>query len=187
MIKFVVTKQKIMKGIKFLLAAVVILFSSAFTVINAVSWQVKDDSYAVKFDTKGASGIIKGLTGTINFDETKLPQSGFDVTIDVNTLSTGNGMKNHHAKSESFFNAEKYPLIHFVSSKIEKTAAGYQVTGKLTIKATTKDVAIPFTFEGSGNEGTFKGNFEINRTDYDLVRNGVGEVVKIELVIPVKK
>jgi polyisoprenoid-binding protein YceI len=187
MIKFVVTKSNIMKGIKFLLAAAVILVGSAFTVMNAVSWQVNDDSYAVKFDTKGASGIIKGLKGAINFDEANLPGSGFDVTIDVNTLSTGNGMKNHHAKSESFFDAGKYPLIHFVSSKIEKTTDGYLATGKLTIKETTKNVTIPFTFEGSGNEGTFKGNFEINRTDYDLIRNGVGETVKIELVIPVKK
>jgi polyisoprenoid-binding protein YceI len=176
-----------MKGIKFLLVAAVILVSSAFTVINAVSWQVNDDSYAVKFDTKGASGIIKGLKGTIIFDKANLAQSGFDVTVDVNTLSTGNGMKNHHAKGEDFFNAEKYPLIHFVSSKIEKSAAGYQVTGKLTIKETTKDISIPFTFEGTGNDGTFTGNFDINRTDYGLIRNGVGEVVKIELVIPVKK
>ena len=68
-------------------------------------------------------------------------------------------------KAKAFFDAEKYPLIHFVSYKIEKTTTGYVATGKLTIKETTKDVAIPFTFEGSSNEGTFKGNFEINRTD----------------------
>lgn len=176
-----------MKGKDFLYAAAIILVSSAFTVINSVSWQVNDDSYAVKFDTKAASGIIKGLKGTINFDEANLPASGFDVTVDVNTLSTGNGMKNHHAKSEGFFDAEKYPLIHFVTSKIEKTKDGYLATGKLTIKETTKDITIPFTFAGSGNEGTFKGDFDINRTDYGLIRSGVGEVVKVELDIPVKK
>ncbi len=176
-----------MKATKFFVLAAMLLAGSAFTAINATSWQVKEDSYSVKFDTKGASGIMKGFKGTINFDANNLPQSNFDVSVDVNTINTGNGMKNRHAKGEDFFNAEKYPYIQFTSSKMEKTATGFIATGKLKIKETVKDVSIPFTFAGAGNEGTFKGNFEINRTDFKLERRGVGETVAIELVIPVKK
>jgi polyisoprenoid-binding protein YceI len=96
-------------------------------------------------------------------------------------------LKNKHALAEGFFNGEKYPTIKFQSIKIEKTASAYQVVGNLTIKETTKNISIPFAFENKGNEGNFKGNFTINRTEYNLKKWGVGEVIKIELVIPVKK
>ena len=173
---------------KFLAVVAFIVVGSAFTVIISTNWAVKEEAYAVKFDTRWASGTFKGLKGAINFDATNLPKSGFDVTVDVSTISTGNGLKNSHAKSEGFFNAAKFPTIQFTSSKIEKTGTGFQATGKLRIKDVTKDVLMPFTFVKSGdNEGTFKSNFEINRLDYGLERKMVGEIVKIELLIPVKK
>ena len=132
--------------IPLLLLIVITLTASAFTAITVINWQIKDDTYSVKFDTKGASGIFKGLKGTIDFAETDLQRSNFNVTIDVNTINTGNGMKNIHAKGEGFFNAEKYPTIQFQSLKIEKTATGFLTTGNLRIKDITKKITFQFTF-----------------------------------------
>jgi polyisoprenoid-binding protein YceI len=176
-----------MKNKILLITAITFLVCSAFTLFMAINWQIKEKEYAIKFDTRGATGTMTGLKGSINFDEKNLNQSGFDVSIDVNSINTGGSLKNKHALAEGFFNGEKYPLIKFQSIKIEKTASAYQVVGNLTIKQTTKNISIPFTFENYGNEGKFKGNFTINRSDYNLNKWGVGEVVKIELVIPVKK
>jgi polyisoprenoid-binding protein YceI len=59
----------------------------------------------------------------------------------------------------------------------------------LTIKNKTKSVKVPFTFTESGNEGTFKGDFTIDRTEF-----GVGEAsrllssdAKISIKLNVKK
>lgn len=105
----------------------------------------------------------------------------------MTTLDTGNGLKNHHAKAEGFFDAAHYPFIKFTSSKIVKTAAGFTSTGELTIKDITKPLTIPFTFEQTGGAGTFKGHFSVSREDFNLHKWGVGEVVDLELVIPVRK
>lgn len=156
-------------------------------VFAAISWKPVEGEYAIKFSTKRASGTIGGLKGKIDFDTKNIAASKFDVTVDINTLDLGSGLKTKHAKDENFFNAEKYQTIGFKSGEIKKSGDTYVVEGTLTIKATSKKVSIPFTFVENTNSATFKGNFKINRLDYDLQRKGVGEVVDIELLIPVKK
>lgn len=143
--------------------------------------------YAIKFSTQRASGTIGGLKGLIDFDPGKPADSRFDVTVDLSTLDMGFGLKTKHAKQENFFYAEKYPLIRFKSTEISRQGTQYHTRGELTIKGITRPVTIPFTFTGKDLEGEFKGSFEINRKDFNLERKGVGEVVKIELNIPVKK
>lgn len=163
------------------------LFAPAFTLINSVNWKVKEKDYTIEFSTSGAKGIIKGLKGTIDFDKSNPTSSSFDVTVDVNSLNTGNGLKNRHAKGESFLNAVKYPVIRFTASEIAQSSTGFIAKGKLTIKGISRDLTIPFTFDTSGNEGVFKGTFEFNRKDYELERFGIGEIITVKLSIPVNK
>jgi len=176
-----------MKRQTLLLLTLPTLVGSALALAPAPQWRVQPDAYSIKFDTRGASGTIRGLKGSIAFDAANLPASSFAVSVDVNTLDTGNGLKNRHAKAEGFFDAAHYPLIQYTSSKVEKTAKGFTSTGQLKIKGVSKPVVIPFTFEQNGGTGTFKGHFQVNREDFNLHKFGVGEIVDLELVVPVKK
>lgn len=155
----------------------------SFTAVN--NWKVSDGDYTIKFSTSGVSGTFQGLKGLIRFDESELNDAKFDVTIDVETIKTGIGWRDSHAKNENFFDVDRYPTIHFTSTTFEKSNGGYLVTGNLKIKEVTKVVSIPFTFHKTGNQGVFEGQFEINRKDYNLERRLVGEIVKIDLKIPV--
>jgi polyisoprenoid-binding protein YceI len=159
---------------------------SAYAAMLLTNWQIADEAYAITFKTKGVKGSFKGLKGTIHFAEDNPAQSGFDVTVDVNTIDTGIGLKNKHALADDFFDAKHYPLIHFSSSDIIKSDSGFVVTGPLTIKDVTKDISFPFSFERAGHTGVFKGAFEINRKDYNLNKKGIGEIIKIDLNVPVK-
>jgi polyisoprenoid-binding protein YceI len=176
-----------MKKTAYLFLAVFFLIASAFVFLN--DWQIKEDGCIIKFDTKKASGTIGGLKGKIQFDKSNLTKSSFDVTVDVNTLNTGNNLKNQHAKAKDFLNVEQYPTIRFVSDKIDKIENGYQVLGKLTIKEVSKEVAIPFTFkeEKENTEACFEGKFEINTEDFKLKKKGVGGKMTIVLKVPVKQ
>ncbi|MNE63496.1 hypothetical protein D3C80_1588510 [compost metagenome] len=111
------------------------------------------------------------------------------MTIDVNSINTGNGLQNKHAAGDEWFNAEKYPNIKFTSSSFEKTTTGYSVKGKLQVKDVTKDVTIPFTFTKSGNKGKFVATFTIDRSAYNVGKSGgdVGNNIKITATIPVTK
>lgn len=152
-----------MKKIFYPIAGIALIISSAFTMIAAQDWKISD-SYSVKFEGGDPSGEFRGLKGTINFDPADLAGSKFDASIDISSINTGNGMKNTHAKSEKWFDAEKYPVIKFTSSAISKSASGYDAKGTMEMHGVKKEVSIPFTFDNN----TFASTFEVNRLDYNV-------------------
>ncbi len=174
-----------MKKLIYPFAAVVLIIGSAFTIFKGQDWKIADTSF-VKFDGGDPSGQFGGIKGTISFDPNDLANSKFDATIDVTTINTGNGMKNTHAKSEKWFDAEKYPTIEFTSSAITKTADGYEAKGILSMHGVQKEVVIPFTFQ----DNTFKGTLTVNRLDYNIntaePNHGAGSF-KVDISVPVTK
>ncbi|MDP5139092.1 MAG: YceI family protein, partial [Spirosomaceae bacterium] len=114
--------------------------------------------------------------------ENDLANSKFAVSLDVASINTGNGMKNKHAKSDKWFDAEKYPKITFTSNKFTKTAAGYSVEGTLDLHGVKKPVSIPFTFANN----TFKGSLKVNRMDYGVgTMEGMSKKVSNEIVVDI--
>jgi polyisoprenoid-binding protein YceI len=165
--------------------AIVLTIGSAFTALKTQDWKIADN-YSIKFDGGDPSGQFGGLKGTISFDPNDLANSKFDATIDVSTINTGNGMKNTHAKSEKWFDADKYPTIQFTSSAITKSASGYEAKGTLSMHGVQKEVAIPFTFD----DNIFKGVMTVNRLDYNIntaePAHGAS-TFKVEITVPVTK
>ena len=174
-----------MKKLIYPMAALALLAASAFTVVKSQDWKI-NDTYSIKFDGGDPSGEFKGLKGTVKFDPADLPGSKFDASIDVASINTGNGMKNTHAKSEKWFDADKYPLIKFTSSSITKTATGYAAAGTLEMHGVQKPATIPFTFDNN----TFTGSFEVNRMDFNIntaePAHG-GSKFKVDITVPVTK
>ena len=178
-----------MKRLNYLFAAFAIISVSAFSVIKSQDWKISED-YSIKFTSKDPSGVFRGLKGNVSFDEKNLATSKFDVTIDVASINTGNGMKNTHAKSDKWFDAEKYPVIKFTSSEITSTANGYQAKGTLEIHGVKKDIVLPFTFQKTDNGGVFNSSFDINRLDYNINTaepNHGASVVTVDISVPVTK
>ena len=78
-------------------------------------------------------------------------------------------------------NAEKFPDIRFVSSKIEQTSPQhFRVTGSLELHGVKKEI----TFEMTGGPQEYKGNAKLKQTDFGIepVSAGGGTVkVKDEI------
>ena len=178
-----------MKKLVYPIAAFILMAGSAFTIIRSQNWNISED-YSIKFTSDDPSGVFRGLKGTVLFDEKDLASSKFDVTVDVNTINTGNGMKNGHAKSEKWFDAEKYPLISFTSSAITRTASGYEAKGVLEMHGVKKDFTIPFTFSNTATGGVFNASFNVNRLDFNIntaePAHGASEL-KVDISVPVTK
>lgn len=176
-----------MTQFNFLGMILAIVTLSAFTVNNSTSWQIAD-GYSIKFEGTDAEGIFKSMEGDIQFDENNLEAAIFSTTIDVASINTGNGMKNKHAVSKKWFDAETYPSITFNSSKFNKTDMGYEVAGTIEIHGTQKEITIPFTF----TDNTFKGSFSVNRLDFGVgtmkgMSKKVSNEIKLEITVPVTK
>lgn len=176
-----------MKKAFYPVAALLIVLASAFTFIPTQEYKISE-GYAVKFEGSGASGIFKTLKGDVSFDEKNPAAAKFNVSIDVASINTGNGLKNTHAKGDKWFDAKKYPSITFVSKEVTKTSNGYSAKGTLEMHGVKKEFTIPFTFAKTATGGTFNGKFNVNRTDFNIGTPGgkVDDVFKLDVTVPVK-
>ena len=133
-------------------------------------------------------GGFSGIQGTVVYDPDDLNASSVDVTIDTNTLSTGDATRDSHVKSAEFLEVEKYPTITFKSKKIAKDGDGLKVTGDLTIHGVTKEVVL--NVEGPSEEqkdpwGNIRvgasATTKIKRSDFGLTWNAALETGGIML------
>lgn len=172
-----------MKKLTYTLAIGATMLLSAFTAYTSTNWKIAD-GYSIKFTSDDPSGVFTSLKGDIVFDANNLATSKFDVTVDASSINCGNGMKNSKAKGSQYFNVDVYPTIKYTSTKITKTATGYEASGTLTMHGVQKPVTIPFTFSNN----TFTGSFSVNRLDYGVGGEGhAASVLKIDVSVPVKQ
>lgn len=176
-----------MKLIKHVLLAGSILILSAFTINTSLNWTISEN-YEIKFSGTHAEGIFKDLTGSVQFDAANPEKSSFSFKVSVNSINTGNGMKNKHAVSKKWFDANNYPFITFESSSVSKTENNYKVTGTMNIHGVSKEMTIPFSFNGK----EFSSKFSINRMDFGVgtmkgMSKKVSNEIKLDVSIPVTK
>jgi polyisoprenoid-binding protein YceI len=149
--------------------------------------------------------VVAEVTGGFNefdvtFETTKEDFSDANITASIRTASidTENEKRDGHLRADDFLNAEKFPLITFKSTGIEKTGDGrFNVTGDLTIRDVTKPVVLDMQFKGTikdpwgGTRAGFRATTTINRFDYGVkwdaaVESGglvAGKDVEITLLI----
>lgn len=128
--------------------------------------KIKGSSVTFRIRNAGiwVDGSFGKVSGTIKFDERSSANS-IDASVDASSVNTKNEKRDHHLKSDDFFDVQKAPLIHIVSQKISaKSDGSWEGDFKITIRATTKDVKIPFTYKN----GTFSATLTINRRDYGV-------------------
>lgn len=173
-----------MKKSIIIIALGVLFLSSAFTMLST-NWNVANENYSVKFTSKKFDGAFKGLKANLIFNENDLAASKLVASIDASTVSTGNGLRDKHARQG--LDAEKFPTIKFESESIVKGPNGYIALGKLYIKDVIKAIKIPFTFSQTPTGGVFDGGFAIKPEEYNVTKMGTPKELTIQLNIPVNK
>jgi polyisoprenoid-binding protein YceI len=122
-------------------------------------------------------GSFEEFAGTAHLDGNDPAKSTAQVTLQVKSISTGNGQRDEHLRTNDFFDAPTYPEITFTSTGVTVDGDDYTLTGDLTIKGVTKPVTIDFEYTGSavdpyGNLRVgFEGKAVINRSDWGVSWN----------------
>jgi polyisoprenoid-binding protein YceI len=160
----------------------------------AQEYKPVDEGSAVTFEIKNfgfnSKGSFTGLEGKIIFDPKDASKASFDVSIKAASINTDNNSRDNHLKKESYFDVEKYPRIRFVSTSLSgpDKSGHYTISGKLTIKNTTKDIYFSCIATPMGNDYIFKGDFTINRRDYEVGGSStLSNNVNISLTVLAKK
>ncbi len=127
-------------------------------------------------------GRFRTLRGTIELDEQEPERSSVEAEIETASIDTGVEQRDAHLRSDDFFSAERFPLIAFRSTCVERVDDDrWRVIGDLTIRDITKEVVLDTELEGEGidaygqRRAAFTATTTINRRDFGLNWNGVIE------------
>ena len=134
-------------------------------------------------------GKFTDYEGAINLDENTPDQSSTEITIKTASLDLDDDKWNEHMKGKDFFDVEKFPVMTFKSTKIEKTGDHTaNLTGDLTLLGVTKPVTLAVVHNKTGKHPMkdvratgFSATGTIKRSDFGM-KYGlpmVGDDVKI--------
>ena len=163
-------------------------------------WRIDGSHSAANFSVRHlmvstVRGQLGRITGTLEYDGKDVNSIKADVSIDVNAISTQNGGRDKHLRSDDFFDVANHPNITFKSKRVE--AAGdsrFKLIGDLTIRGTTKEVALdvegpsPVVKTQRGIATGATATTRIKRLEYGLKYNNMveaGPVVSDEVTITI--
>lgn len=145
--------------------------------------QIKSAEISFLFVNDDVEGTLSEFNSNSSIDFENLENSKIEGTVDVETISTGNSIRNWSLRRKKYFNASDYPKIKFASKTIRKEGDAILVTGSLTIKETTKSV----TFKFERKEKKLIGKTSLYSSDYgvsiksDRKKNKVNVKITLQL------
>jgi polyisoprenoid-binding protein YceI len=153
--------------------------------------------------------MISSVSGSLKNFDVKVETTGDDlstakiqVKADMNSIYTNNAQRDEHLRNADFFEVEKYPVLEFHSTKVEKLDDdNYAVYGALTMKGIAKPVTLHVEYSGvtrdpwGGQRAGFVITGKINRSEWGILFNAaletggfvLGEEVKISSEIQLVK
>jgi hypothetical protein len=135
----------------------------------------------------------KSLAGRV-WMHRQLAQSGFEIAFPVADLVVDDPEFRRAAGSEfppeipetdkqgtrknmlraEVLDAENYPRVEVKSAKVDGSLPALQVTARVTIKQTTRDVVVPVNVTVNGDRVTATGEFAIQQTEFGMKPFSVG-------------
>jgi polyisoprenoid-binding protein YceI len=129
-------------------------------------------------------GKFKKFSGEIKVEGGDPLKGSVQVTIDMKEFETDTAKLTGHLMSADFFDVEKFPESKFESTKIEKSADGFTVSGNLTLHGITKSISFPAKIDVKGDQVDVKAEFGLNRKDFEIVYPGMpDDLIKDEVLM----
>ncbi len=155
------------------------------------TWAFEPGHTAAEFRVKHmmvtwVRGHFKNVRGKLQFDAQNPAASSAEVEIDAPGIWTGEPARDDHLRSPDFLDAQRYPKIVFKSTKVRGAGENkFDVTGNLTIRGITKEVALNAEYlgqwetpwwedgvdKGPKTRAGFTATTKINRHDFQVSWN----------------
>ncbi len=155
--------------------------------MKTTKWIIDPEHSEIQFKVKHM--MITTVTGSFKEFSSEVETEGKDFTTArirfeaaTSSIFTNAEQRDAHLRSADFFDAENFPVMSFVSSRLEKIDdESWQLSGDLTIRGVTNPVKLDVEFGGVGKDpwGNTKAGFslsgKINRKDWGLNWNAALE------------
>ena len=154
---------------------------------TSIVWSISHvglSNYTARFDD---------MKGMLAFDSNAPENSRVNITIDPASVSTGDAKFDETiANGGSYFEAQKYPEIRFVSTSIEITGENTGIIiGNLNFRGTTVPVTLDTVFNGAGKSFGHRGKTlgfsatsRLRRSDFGLTtlsRFGISDEIILRI------
>ncbi|HTS25689.1 MAG TPA: YceI family protein [Bryobacteraceae bacterium] len=152
------------------------------------AWRIDSNHSAAYFSVRHlmistVRGEFSGINGVMRFNPKRPTEARVEATIDCSTLNSGVAARDAQMKGPDFFDVKKYPVMKFVSTRVEEAGQGkLRVAGDLTINATTRPVVLEVegpsevVKDARGREKVgLSAATKINRKEWGIVWNEVLE------------
>ena len=136
------------------------------------------------FVSKDVEGTISGFRSDSSIDLQQIEASTLKGSVSVESLKTGNRLRDWSLKKSKYFNEDDYPRLSFESKSISKTGNGFAAEGIVTIKGISKPLIIKFIRKGDqliGTTSLYSSDFNIN-----IKSKREDNLVEIEMVFKIK-
>ncbi|MES1201348.1 MAG: YceI family protein [Pseudomonadota bacterium] len=137
------------------------------------TWRVDPGQSAISFSSSVAGANFDGgfsrWHADIRFDPQNLAQSHAEVTIEANSIHTGDAQRDQALPEAEWFDVGSHPTATFRTTSI--TARGgnrYEAHGTLTIKGASTPVTLPFTLTINGDHASMRGQLSLDRLALNL-------------------
>ena len=127
-------------------------------------------------------GSFENFEGTAHLDAEDPTKSTATISIDVDSINTGQVQRDGHLRTNDFFDVPTHPKMTFTSTAVEVTGEDtFRMTGDLTLKGISKPVTVDFEYTGSAKDpygnrrAGFEGRATINRSDWGVSFNATLE------------
>ncbi len=146
------------------------------------------------------AGRFNEIEGELSLDPENLAASTVSVTIQTNSVDTGQAKRDEHLRSPDFFNAAEFSTMKFSSTSVEMTGdKTAKIAGDLTLLGKTAPVTMEVTFNKHAPHpipamngvlvAGFSGKLTIDRTDFGMKygEGGIGSDVTIWIEVEAHK
>jgi polyisoprenoid-binding protein YceI len=117
------------------------------TTAKSSTWNIDGSHTNATFSVRhlmisNVRGEFQKVSGSVTFDASKPEFASVKAELEVASISTREPQRDAHLKSADFFDAEKFPLITFASTKVRRADKGLEIVGNLTIRGASHEVVL---------------------------------------------
>lgn len=184
-----------MKSI-FLTILFILYGAVAIAAPSTVKFNINPQESHIKFQVMQGKSEVKGefknFAAEINFHPEALAASHVKVTIDIASLTVGDGDTDSTIKSKEWFDSSSFPQAVFESSSFKSLGdKKYEAIGNLTIKGHSEPTTLTFTLnEFSPSAASISGTAQLKRKTFGIgdpknnsVQDDVSVAVDVKAVV----
>jgi len=141
----------------------------------APAQRVDTKASEVKFVTRMMGVPVEGRferwDAQVAFDPRQPATARVALRIDTTSATFASAEVGVEAQRAAWFDSPRFRDARFESTAVKALDGGrYELSGRLTLKGRTRDIAVPIVLERSGDAGTASGGLAVRRLDF-----GIGE------------